>query len=119
MNARFQPVFQGLRAILQPYAPHLTVKHDSEELYSLDGSYSQKYKQDLFFGSTQVKKNYVSFYMMPVYMHPELLEAISPGLKKRMQGKSCFNFKNVDEALFEELAELTKRGYERFKQETI
>ena len=114
----FQPVFAGLRAILQPYAPHLTVKHDLDDLYYLDGPYSQKFKRELFFGSTQVKKNYVSFYLMPVYMYPELLETISPGLKKHMQGKSCFNFKHVDEALFEELAGLTQRGYDRFKQET-
>jgi hypothetical protein len=114
----FQPVFQGLRAILQPYAPYLTLKHDSHELYSLDGPYSPKFKQDLFFGSAHIKKNYVSFYLMPVYMFPDLLEDISPGLKKRMQGKSCFNFKTVDNGLFVELAELTKRAYERFKQET-
>jgi hypothetical protein len=36
-----------------------------------------------------------------------------------MQGKSCFNFTSVDEKLFNELAELTERGYERFKQEKL
>jgi hypothetical protein len=56
---------------------------------------------------------------MPVYAFPELLDPISPGLKKRMQGKSCFNFTSVDEKLFNELAELTERGYERFKQEKL
>jgi len=54
---------------------------------------------------------------MPVYMYPDLLETISPALKKRMQGKSCFNFKNVDENLFSELETLTRLGFERFKQE--
>ena len=54
---------------------------------------------------------------MPVYMYPEMLETISPDLKKRMQGKSCFNFKSMDETLFDELAALTKRGFERFKLE--
>ena len=29
-----------------------------------------------------------------------------------MQGKSCFNFTRVDEALFAELADLTRRGYD-------
>ncbi len=32
-----------------------------------------------------------------------------------MQGKSCFNFKSVDSELFEELAALTKAGYEKFR----
>ena len=65
----------------------------------------------------QVKKNYVSFYLMPVYMYPELLKGISPELKKRMQGKSCFNFKKVEADLFHELADLTKKGTEKFKEE--
>jgi hypothetical protein len=40
---------------------------------------------------------------------------MSPELRKRMQGKACFNFKAVDKSLFEELAALTREGYERFK----
>ena len=40
-----------------------------------------------------------------------------PGLMKRMQGKSCFNFTSVDEAAFAELAQLTRRGFDRFHQE--
>ena len=41
---------------------------------------------------------------------------MSPALKQRMQGKACFNFTSVDEALFTELAALTERGYKRFKE---
>ena len=49
---------------------------------------------------------------MPIYVQPSLLDDISPALKRRMQGKSCFNFAKVDEPLFAELEALTKRGYE-------
>jgi len=42
---------------------------------------------------------------------------MSPELKKRMQGKSCFNFKEVDEKLFKELARLTKAGAAKFTDE--
>jgi hypothetical protein len=42
------------------------------------------------------------------------MNSISPALKKHMQGKSCFNFKAVDETLFKELAKLTKAGFVRF-----
>ena len=113
----FQTLFKRLRAILKPYEAQLTLVDDQPERYYLNGHYSQRYKKELFFGSTIIQKNYVSFYLMPVYMYPELLETISPELKKRMQGKSCFNFKRVDDALFDELAALTKRSYERFKLE--
>ena len=113
----FPLVFERLKSILQPYAEHLTVKTDTPDTYYLDGPYSETWKKELFFGSAQIKKNYVSFYLMPVYMYPELLNNISPELKKHMQGKSCFNFKKVEPALFTELAELTRRGVEKFRKE--
>ena len=113
----FPIVFEQLKSILKQYAPHLTVKTDTADTYYLDGPYSEKWKKELFVGSTQIKKNYVSFYLMPVYMYPELLKEASPELKKRMQGKSCFNFKKVEPTLFAELAELTRKGAEKFQGE--
>ena len=113
----FPTVFEKLKTILKPHAKKLIVKVDSPAAYSLEGPYSEKWKKELFFGSVQVKKNYVSFYLMPVYMYPDLLKEISPELKKHMQGKSCFNFKTVEKSLFEELSQLTKQGFERFMKE--
>ena len=111
----FLPVFEHLKNILKPFEPKLTVTADTPGAYSLDGPYSEKWRKQLFFGSAQIKKNYVSFYLMPVYMFPDLLKDISPELRKHMQGKSCFNFKKVEPELFEELAELTRKGIERFR----
>jgi hypothetical protein len=51
---------------------------------------------------------------MTVYAYPDMVDGMSLELRKRMQGKSCFNFSRVDEALFAELADLTARGFERF-----
>ena len=113
----FSLVFEELKSILKPYAETLTVKADTEDTYYLDGPYSEKWKKELFFGSAQIKKNYVSFYLMPVYMYPELLKDVSPELKKRMQGKSCFNFKKVEPDLFAELASVTRKGAEKFIKE--
>lgn len=56
---------------------------------------------------------------MPVYSFPDLLEGVSPALQTRMQGKSCFNFKDKDAALFRELAGLTKASFERYQQEGL
>ena len=113
----FLIVFEQLKNILKTHENSLTVKADTSETYYLDGLYSDKWKKELFFGSAQIKKNYVSFYLMPVYMYPELLKDISPELKKHMQGKSCFNFKKVEPELFAELTELTRKGAEKFKEE--
>ncbi|HSJ86932.1 MAG TPA: hypothetical protein VK909_06955 [Anaerolineales bacterium] len=113
----FPIVFEQLKNILQPYAKNLTVKTDTSDTYYLNGPYSERWKKELFFGSAQIKKNYVSFYLMPVYMYPELLKDMSPELKRHMQGKSCFNFKNVEPDLIRELDDLTRKVVEKFKQE--
>lgn len=113
----FPVVFESLKSILEPYASKLILKGNTNDTFYLEGAFSEKWKKELFFASAQVKKNYVSFYLMPVYMYPDLLKNISPELKKRMQGKSCFNFKKVEQSLFDELSQLTKQGFERFMKE--
>jgi hypothetical protein len=113
---RFQNVFDALKPILKTHARNLSVTKDEVNLFYLDTKHIMDNKQPLFFGSVQVKKAYVSFYLMPVYVFPELLENVSPELKKRMQGKSCFNFKQVDADLFEELRQLTVAGYQRYEE---
>ena len=118
-QADFPLIFEKLKSILKPYEKALTVKADSVNTFYLDGPYSEKWKRELFFGSAQIKKNYVSFYLMPVYMYPDLLKEISPELKKHMQGKSCFNFKKVDPELFQELSDLTKKSFTRFQKEEL
>ena len=68
-----------------------------------------------FFGAVQTKKSYVSYHLMPVYEYPGLLTATSDALRKKMQGKSCFNFTAEDPRLFSELDTLTKRCAEATK----
>lgn len=64
-------------------------------------------------------KSCVSYRLLPVYASPDLLRGMSPKLKKRRQGRSCFNFRPGDARLFRELAQLTEKGYKRFKQEAL
>ena len=111
-----QPVFERLRRILKAHTKRLTVESDTADDYSVNAGYSETYKRVLYVGGVQVKKNYVSYHLMPVYMFPELLQDMSPALRKRMQGKSCFNFTRIDETLFAELDELTQRGLARARE---
>jgi hypothetical protein len=110
----FDSVFTKLKAILQPYLKNMDVAADSQSYYLLNTRHIMKNKQPLCFGGVRLGKSYVSFYLMSVYACPDLLKTMSPELKKRMQGKSCFNFKEVDEKLFKELAQLTRAGAARF-----
>src|SRR5512138_1851843 len=108
-EADFHLVFERLKQILTQ-VPGMRVTADDDRQYSLNTPVSSKTGKEIFFGSAVIQKNYVSFYLMPVYMFPDLLRDSSPELKKRMQGKSCFNFKRVEPDLFKELAGLTKKG---------
>jgi hypothetical protein len=111
------PVFNELKSIMAPYAKTLDPKRDDESELYLDTKHIQKNKKPLFFGAVQLKKSYVSFHLMPVYLKPELLDGISPEQKAHMQGKSCFNFKEVDKLMFKQLAALTKAGFASYKEQ--
>ena len=112
----FQAAFEALRPILKKFESKLNVVADTKVKYYLDGAYDEKRKAPIFFGAVIIKKNYVSFHLMPLYCCPELQQTLSPALQKHKQGKACFNFKKADPALFKELAALTKNGFDRFKK---
>lgn len=113
-KTEFKRVFAELKSIFKPYAKKMDVAQDTEDYYLLNTHHIMKNKQPLCFGGVRLGKSYVSFYLMSVYASPDLLKAMSPELKKRMQGKSCFNFKEVDKKLFSELKALTKVGAAQF-----
>jgi len=113
---KFPELFEQLQAILKVYEPELRVSQSGAGGYQLDSTIPYK-GNDMMFGAVKINKNYVSFHLMPVYMFPDLLEPLSPELKKRMQGKSCFNFKKADETLLLELEDLTRKSYDRFREQ--
>jgi hypothetical protein len=112
--AEFDRVFAELKAILSDYEPRLQVVHDRAGYYYLDTHAIGPNGKPIMFGAVRVGKNYVSYYFMPVY--GGILDGLSPALKTRMQGKACFNFTEVDKALFKDLKTLTKRGYAAWKK---
>ena len=105
--ADFDRVFVRLRAILKRHARGRVVAADAPDNYLLNTRRLGPNKKPLMFGAVQRQKNYVSYHLFPVYMRPAFLATLSPELRRRMQGKACFNFKREDPALFTELAQLT------------
>jgi hypothetical protein len=107
-------VHDRLRTILAPYREGLVATKDGPagmtlEIPGLEG------KPWGYVAGTRLGKRYVSFYLMGVYASPDLGATISPGLRARLQGRSCFNFSRVDEALFAELADLTAFAVPRIR----
>lgn len=116
MNSDFESIFVRLRGILQQHSAALTVTVDTPDHYCLQIDFSPKLNKSFPVAWVKIGKAYVSYHLMPVYMFPELLDNRSDKLRARMQGKSCFNFKVVDKALFEELKGLTTEGLARCKE---
>src|SRR3954453_16670291 len=116
MAADFDTTFAALREILRPYAKRMIVVQDTPNYYYLDTKYTAPNGKPLMFGAVRKGKSYGSFYLFSVYMFPELVKDLAPELKKRMQGKSCFNFKTIDEEQLRALKALTKQGAERAKE---
>jgi hypothetical protein len=109
----FPAVFERLKAILEPYARRMHVSADGSTGFSVDRAPESERSPSTWFAAVRLGKRYISYYLMRVYGDPTLLDAVSPELRRRMQGKSCFNFTTVDERLLDELEALTRAGYER------
>ena len=116
---RHGAVFTALRQILKPYEDVLAVRTDKPGHCYMETRTASLNGRRLFFGGAKVKKNYVSFYLMPLYMLPDLCNRISHVLKKLMQGQSCFNFTQPDQGCFDELNQLTESAFQKLKQEAL
>jgi hypothetical protein len=101
-------VFPRLCGVLRPFATGCDIQSDTPDNFTLVAKCAMPRKGPVWFASIQRKKNYVTFHLMPLYMNAAMQKRVSPALKKRMQGKACFNFTEVDENLFADLAELVR-----------
>jgi hypothetical protein len=110
--ASLAAVHDRLKAILAPYRDRLRVASDGPGGMSLELPEHAGQPWGYAAG-TRLGKRYVSYYLMGVYGDERLAASISPELKRRMQGKSCFNFRKLDEPLFRELESLTALSIER------
>ena len=106
----FVEVFGRLREIMAEHAGALDVVADEPEGYRVNTRHVRKDGYVLMFGAVEIKKRYVSYHLMPVYMAPQGVLPISDQLRRSMQGKACFNFTRIDEGLFAEVSELTRRS---------
>ena len=116
---QFQEVYARLRGVLESLTAELKVVDDKPAMYTVASPNPQIRDVEAYFGGVRLGKRYVSYYLMPVYVNPSLLEGISPELKRRMQGKSCFNFTRLDDELMDELKQLTRRGLECYRASGI
>ena len=108
-SAAFAETSEALRKLMVASATGMIVAEENETTLVLHAPFANplKPKEPMWFGMLRTGKAYVGYHLLPLYMNPRLSTLVTPSLKKRMQGKSCFNFTAVNEALFAELGLLT------------
>ena len=120
LRRRFSP---RCASFLRVFAAYLDVQTDKPGNYHLECPSILHRRKPLYFAGIRTNKNYVSFHLLHMYYNPAAVKALSPALRKRMQGKACFNFTAVDEDCFAELGRLIADGLKRYKskefQQTI
>jgi len=116
MRGDFDAAFRALRTILSKHAPPLIVQVDTATEYQLASpTHKDRIGRPLFLAAVQIRKTYVTYHLIPVYAVPSLVKGMSAGLKKRMQGKACFNFTGVEEVFLPELTTLTAAAVDAAK----
>lgn len=71
------------------------------------------------FAAVQAKSSYIALHIYPIYLHPELLAETSETLKSRMQGKSCFHVKKLDQAANNGVAQLLQAAFQTLQSQPL
>ncbi|MEP7103396.1 MAG: DUF1801 domain-containing protein [Candidatus Dojkabacteria bacterium] len=115
-----QKIFGRIKDILKEYSNTFTATTDSDQGYEL---YTNKPMEMLgrkfprmYFAAVKNQKNFVGFYYMPIYAHPEMLKSLTPELVKCLKGKTCFHIKKDDEVLYLQIKEALDKGEKAYKE---
>ncbi|MCW4030909.1 MAG: hypothetical protein NWE80_00935 [Candidatus Bathyarchaeota archaeon] len=126
-NKSLDTIFLHIKEILANYSENLVVadayigskaktKKPAYHLYgSKEVSLFGKKPQKTYVAGVIQQKNYVSFYLSAIYSHPELLQHVSPELRKHLKGKSCFNLAKAGSHIYEEINKMLEIGIAKYK----
>ncbi len=106
---QLERMFIRLRQMLDRFADQLEVTEDRPGRYNLN--IPGLTGPEAFFAAVHIRTNSVNFYLMALYLWPELFNDMSEPLRKRKQGQSCFNFRRLDEAIVGELENMVARSF--------
>lgn len=115
-------IFETLKRALEKCAPPMAVSKDKEGVYELMGNkpvpYGSKKKivPGMYFSSVVARKDMVSFYFFPLYYLKKDYQDLIPTLIKSLKGKTCFNFKKMEQLNAKELDIMLKKGVQAWKK---
>jgi hypothetical protein len=110
MAADFDAIYAELRAMMLRAAPGMRPARDrpGDLLMLAPWPHPRKPDAPMIFGMVRTGRAYVSYHLMPLYMNAVMQAKVPTALARRKQGKTCFNFKRAEPALFAELETLTR-----------
>jgi hypothetical protein len=106
-EAELAAVQSRLEAILDPYRDRL----EAFEIYGVPMLRRPGAKAHDWFAGVNRGNGVVRFSFLPMHAHPELLDDLSPAVRKRKSGASLFTFSSVDDETIRELEQLLARGF--------
>jgi hypothetical protein len=96
-----------LQALLDPYAARLV----PSTIYGLPTMRRADAKPSNWFAFVKPASQHVSLFLLPIHDHPELLDPLSPGLRRCVTGRSTITFRSMSDQDVSELERLLARAY--------
>ena len=99
-----------LRALLLPYEDAL----EAAQIYGIDVLHRPGARAHDWFAGVRPGKGTAKLMLLPIKTHPELIDDISPALRKRLSGDALFTLKPGDESLLPELGRLVAAAFDTY-----
>ena len=110
-------VFEALTEILAPYMNQFEADMHPSMGYCLKAHGEGPDK--ILFAGVQWSSEKLYFHLFPLQHHVDLRDQIGPDLRAHLEGAWSFGFEGIDPELFEQLAELTAKAFERLQSEGL
>lgn len=115
-------IFNTLVEAMTSLCPPLVITKNKKGVFEIIGNTpvpygsTKKIIPGMYFASAVVRKDMVSFYVFPIYGHPELFIDVAPTAMKCLKGKTCFNFKKSEQVNKTEIVALLKKALAVWKK---
>ena len=105
---------QVRRAVQLERLKPVAIRVEAFELYGAPYLRKPGAKAHDWFAGVSEGKGVMRFFLLPMHAHPEVLDGISEGLRKRKTGASLFSFKTIDDEQLAELKGVVARAFETY-----
>jgi hypothetical protein len=118
-NEGLLPLFDEVKALLEPYADRLTARRDDPGYFDLwsekDVEVAGRRREAVFFCGLIIQKTYVGFYFMPVYADEDVAAVFGPDLLATRKGKSCFHLRRLTPELRSQIEAALAAGWRLYE----